>query len=148
MSWRRSTFNEVNDWALILGTYYLTILMKCLYLLCIFQIILLTYGPQRDCLDLFNQLLAIWIPSRGEIPRAFMSQNPDIHNPQDPEVVLIPDWLKLKMIRSEVQIYFLVFWNRKKAKKPKKMSSFTNEKIIFFLFHSRYHHLWTQLWSS
>lgn len=68
----------------------------------IFQIILLTYGPQRDCLDLFNQLLAIWIPSRGEIPRAFMSQNPDIHNPQDPEVVLIPDWLKLKMIRSEV----------------------------------------------
>ena len=31
-----------------------------------------------------------------------MSQNPDIHNPQDPEVVLIPDWLKLKMIRSEV----------------------------------------------
>lgn len=64
-----------------------------------FQVILLTYGPQHGGQkqpDLFNQLLSIWIPPRGEIPRAFMV------DASNKEVVLIPDWLKLKMIRSEV----------------------------------------------
>ena len=56
----------------------------------------MTYGPQRESMDLFTQLLGIWIPPRGDIPRAFMVDT------SNKEVVLIPDWLKLKMIRSEV----------------------------------------------
>ena len=66
-----------------------------LLFLLFFQIILLTYGPQRESIDLFTQLLGIWIPTRGNIPSAFMVDD-------NKEVVLIPDWLKLKMIRSEV----------------------------------------------
>ena len=48
--------------------------------------------------DLFGQLLSIWNPSSGaaDMPRAFMVNAPER------EVDLIPDWLKLKMIRSEV----------------------------------------------
>ena len=47
--------------------------------------------------DLFAKLLAIWSPARGvDMPRAFMVDAPK------KEVDLIPDWLKLKMIRSEV----------------------------------------------
>ena len=66
-----------------------------------FQIILLTYGPQQVLAvregDLFGQLLSIWNPSRGaDMPRAYMVNAPER------EVDLIPDWLKLKMIRSEV----------------------------------------------
>ena len=65
-----------------------------------FQIILLTYGPHQAIAregDLFGQLLSIWNPSRGaDMPRAFMVNAPER------EVDLIPDWLKLKMIRSEV----------------------------------------------
>ena len=71
------------------------------------QIILLTYGvPVRNnehgsgdleaIADLFNQLLHIWSPYNGKMPRAFMI------DASKKEVVLIPDWLKLKMIRSEV----------------------------------------------
>ena len=71
------------------------------------QIILLTYGvPVRNnehgssdleaTADLFNQLLHIWSPYNGKMPRAFMI------DASKKEVVLIPDWLKLKMIRSEV----------------------------------------------
>ena len=66
-----------------------------------FQVILLTYGPQQVIAregDLFGQLLSIWNPSSGaaDMPRAFMVNAPER------EVDLIPDWLKLKMIRSEV----------------------------------------------
>jgi integrator complex subunit 1 len=64
------------------------------------QIILLTYGPQTASVgqregDMFAQLLHIWQPPRGDIPRAYMVES-------NKEVVLIPDWLKLKMIRSDV----------------------------------------------
>ena len=62
---------------------------------------MLTYGPQQVIAregDLFGQLLSIWNPSSGaaDMPRAFMVNAPER------EVDLIPDWLKLKMIRSEV----------------------------------------------
>ena len=63
------------------------------------QVILLTYGPPAVAIrdDMFNQLLHIWSPNRnGKMPRAFMI------DASKKEVVLIPDWLKLKMIRSEV----------------------------------------------
>ena len=71
------------------------------------QIILLTYGvpdvrnqtgseSPEAVVELFNQLLQIWSPYNGKMPRAFMI------DASKKEVVLIPDWLKLKMIRSEV----------------------------------------------
>lgn len=58
---------------------------------------MLTYGPQQVISregDLFGQLLSIWNPRGGKMPKACMMDGR--------EADLIPDWLKLKMIRSEV----------------------------------------------
>ena len=61
------------------------------------QIILLTYGPftnqDRKMADLFSQLLSMWHP----LPKAYLLETSD-------EVIFIPDWLKLKMIRSDVEV--------------------------------------------
>lgn len=58
------------------------------------MIILLTY----DVIDesgLSNDLLEIWFPDNGEPPKAFLVDTSE-------EALLIPDWLKLRMIRSNV----------------------------------------------
>ncbi|XP_063991596.1 integrator complex subunit 1 [Diachasmimorpha longicaudata] len=58
------------------------------------MIILLTY----DVIDesgLSNDLLEIWFPESGEPPKAFLVDTSE-------EALLIPDWLKLRMIRSNV----------------------------------------------
>ncbi|XP_040574316.1 integrator complex subunit 1 [Lepeophtheirus salmonis] len=55
------------------------------------QIILLTYGPSD--IPEFEQMIRIW--HNPELPRAF-----NVHLSE--EAVLIPDWLKLKMIRSNI----------------------------------------------
>ena len=68
------------------------------------QIILLTYGPvpsktgveQNDDIkmkELFCHLLSMWHP----VPRAYLMDTSE-------EAILIPDWLKLKMIRSDVEV--------------------------------------------
>ena len=68
------------------------------------QIILLTYGPlptsaelgksdNGKMQELFSHLLSMWHP----VPRAFLMDTSE-------EAVLIPDWLKLKMIRSDVEV--------------------------------------------
>ena len=67
------------------------------------QIILLTYGPlnvnkntasdNMKMQELFNHLLSMWHP----VPRAYLMDTSE-------EAVLIPDWLKLKMIRSDVEV--------------------------------------------
>ena len=64
------------------------------------QIILLTYGgAARDGGDseLFAKLLLMWFPPGQELPRAYLVDTSE-------EALLIPDWLKLKMIRSSVQV--------------------------------------------
>ncbi|XP_012280876.1 integrator complex subunit 1 [Orussus abietinus] len=58
------------------------------------MIILLTYDPADDK-GLFNELLDTWFPETGEPPKAFLVDTSE-------EALLIPDWLKLRMIRSNV----------------------------------------------
>lgn len=61
------------------------------------MIILLTYGPQciHDPLK-FDHLLEAWFPTdRKQMPKAFLVDTSE-------EALLIPDWLKLRMIRSRV----------------------------------------------
>jgi hypothetical protein len=64
------------------------------------KVILLTYGPPKENTEsyqMFNELFQIWYPSQGqEPPRAFSTDSTE-------ELDLIPDWLKLRMIRSEVK---------------------------------------------
>ena len=68
------------------------------------QIILLTYGPlptsagigitdNEKMQELFCHLLSMWHP----VPRAYLMDTSE-------EAILIPDWLKLKMIRSDVEV--------------------------------------------
>nr|CAD7403102.1 unnamed protein product [Timema poppensis] len=57
-------------------------------------IILLTFGPGQDP-DLFESLLEVWFPLDKEPPKAYLVDTSE-------EALLIPDWLKLKMIRSQV----------------------------------------------
>ena len=63
------------------------------------MIILLTYGapefdePQPSC---FYNLLEVWFPPNGEIPQAFLVETSE-------EALIYPDWLKLRMIRSNVE---------------------------------------------
>lgn len=59
------------------------------------MIILLTYGLTADDRDLFNTLLETWFPLNGEQPKAYLVDTSE-------EALLIPDWLKLRMIRSTV----------------------------------------------
>lgn len=59
------------------------------------SIILLTYGP-LDNYEHFNILLDMWFPINEERPKAFLVDTTD-------EALLVPDWLKLRMIRSYVE---------------------------------------------
>ncbi|XP_050427828.1 integrator complex subunit 1 isoform X2 [Adelges cooleyi] len=61
------------------------------------MIILLTYGPQciQDSMK-FDHLLEAWFPTdRRLVPKAYLVDTSE-------EALLIPDWLKLRMIRSRV----------------------------------------------
>lgn len=43
----------------------------------------------------FHELLDIWFPEKKPLPTAFLVDTSE-------EALLLPDWLKLRMIRSEV----------------------------------------------
>eukprot|EP00063_Salmo_salar_P067181 XP_014042016.1 PREDICTED: integrator complex subunit 1-like [Salmo salar] len=58
------------------------------------MVILLTLGPPKEESDFFN-LLDIWFPDKKPLPTAFLVDTSE-------EALLLPDWLKLRMIRSEV----------------------------------------------
>ncbi|XP_061455379.1 integrator complex subunit 1 isoform X2 [Rhineura floridana] len=59
------------------------------------MVILLTLGPpQAGGVD-FYTLLDIWFPEKKPLPTAFLVDTSE-------EALLLPDWLKLRMIRSEV----------------------------------------------
>ncbi|KAG8433017.1 hypothetical protein GDO86_017329 [Hymenochirus boettgeri] len=58
------------------------------------MVILLTLGPPRGESD-FYCLLDIWFPEKKPLPTAFLVDTSE-------EALLLPDWLKLRMIRSEV----------------------------------------------
>ncbi|KAK7174477.1 hypothetical protein R3I93_001635 [Phoxinus phoxinus] len=58
------------------------------------MVILLTLGPPKGESD-FNILLDIWFPDKKPLPTAFLVDTSE-------EALLLPDWLKLRMIRSEV----------------------------------------------
>lgn len=58
------------------------------------MVILLTYGPDNSP-ELFHELLTTWFPEQEEMPQAFLVDTSE-------EALLLPDWLKLKMIRSTV----------------------------------------------
>ncbi|CAB4042362.1 Hypothetical predicted protein [Paramuricea clavata] len=57
--------------------------------------VLLTFGPPHEGSKFFDQLLDTWCPGEGNV-KAFLPNTGE-------EVVLIPDWLRLKMICSNVQ---------------------------------------------
>uniref|UniRef100_A0A3B3QNR6 Integrator complex subunit 1 n=1 Tax=Paramormyrops kingsleyae TaxID=1676925 RepID=A0A3B3QNR6_9TELE len=58
------------------------------------MVILLTLGPPKGESD-FHNLLDIWFPEKKPLPTAFLVDTSE-------EALLLPDWLKLRMIRSEV----------------------------------------------
>lgn len=58
------------------------------------MVILLTLGPPQEDSD-FYALLDIWFPDKKPLPTAFLVDTSE-------EALLLPDWLKLRMIRSEV----------------------------------------------
>lgn len=58
------------------------------------MVILLTLGPSKGESD-FYTLLDIWFPDKKPLPTAFLVDTSE-------EALLLPDWLKLRMIRSEV----------------------------------------------
>ncbi|KAF7414832.1 hypothetical protein HZH68_003321 [Vespula germanica] len=58
------------------------------------MIILLTYDSSDDD-ELFANLLETWFPLNADPPKAFLVDTSE-------EALLIPDWLKLRMIRSNV----------------------------------------------
>ncbi|ERE74827.1 integrator complex subunit 1 [Cricetulus griseus] len=59
------------------------------------MVILLTLGPPRAGDGEFHELLDIWFPEKKPLPTAFLVDTSE-------EALLLPDWLKLRMIRSEV----------------------------------------------
>uniref|UniRef100_A0A8C5R0A5 Integrator complex subunit 1 n=1 Tax=Leptobrachium leishanense TaxID=445787 RepID=A0A8C5R0A5_9ANUR len=59
------------------------------------MVILLTIGPPREGDSDFYPLLDIWFPDKKPLPTAFLVDTSE-------EALLLPDWLKLRMIRSEV----------------------------------------------
>ncbi len=62
------------------------------------MIILLTYGPPDQVENgAFGPLLEAWFPLRGEHPQAYLVETSE-------EALLYPDWLKLRMIRSHVDV--------------------------------------------
>ncbi|OQR71178.1 integrator complex subunit 1-like [Tropilaelaps mercedesae] len=60
------------------------------------MIIALTYGPPRERPERFAQLLRVWFPPDGVTIQAFLAGTRE-------EALLLPDWLKLRMIRSPVE---------------------------------------------
>ncbi|XP_029649485.1 integrator complex subunit 1 isoform X1 [Octopus sinensis] len=60
------------------------------------MIILLTYGPPKDGETYYEELLKIWFPEEGSPPNAFLLDTSE-------EALLLPDWLKLRMIRSSIE---------------------------------------------
>uniref|UniRef100_A0A8C4MYX8 Integrator complex subunit 1 n=1 Tax=Equus asinus asinus TaxID=83772 RepID=A0A8C4MYX8_EQUAS len=58
------------------------------------MVILLTLGPPPGDGE-FRALLDIWFPEKKPLPTAFLVDTSE-------EALLLPDWLKLRMIRSEV----------------------------------------------
>ncbi|KAF4115851.1 integrator complex subunit 1 [Onychostoma macrolepis] len=58
------------------------------------MVILLTLGPPKGEGE-FYTLLDIWFPDKKPLPTAFLVDTSE-------EALLLPDWLKLRMIRSEV----------------------------------------------
>uniref|UniRef100_A0AAX7UUE0 Integrator complex subunit 1 n=1 Tax=Astatotilapia calliptera TaxID=8154 RepID=A0AAX7UUE0_ASTCA len=58
-------------------------------------VILLTLGPPKGSPSDFHMLLDIWFPDKKPLPTAFLVDTSE-------EALLLPDWLKLRMIRSEV----------------------------------------------
>ncbi|XP_059835761.1 integrator complex subunit 1 [Hypanus sabinus] len=58
------------------------------------MVILLTLGPPQGDSD-FYHLLDVWFPDKKPLPTAFLVDTSE-------EALLLPDWLKLRMIRSEV----------------------------------------------
>ncbi|XP_028909970.1 integrator complex subunit 1 isoform X1 [Ornithorhynchus anatinus] len=59
------------------------------------MVILLTLGPPHSGDSEFHALLDIWFPEKRPLPTAFLVDTSE-------EALLLPDWLKLRMIRSEV----------------------------------------------
>uniref|UniRef100_A0A8D0G6X8 Integrator complex subunit 1 n=1 Tax=Sphenodon punctatus TaxID=8508 RepID=A0A8D0G6X8_SPHPU len=59
------------------------------------MVILLTLGPPQAGDGEFYTLLDIWFPEKKPLPTAFLVDTSE-------EALLLPDWLKLRMIRSEV----------------------------------------------
>ncbi|XP_069110370.1 integrator complex subunit 1-like [Argopecten irradians] len=59
------------------------------------MIILLTYGPPKGGETEYQDLLDTWFPAEGQPPSAFLMDTSE-------EALLLPDWLKLRMIRSHV----------------------------------------------
>jgi hypothetical protein len=63
------------------------------------QIILLTFRPSSGkCREHYHEMLSLWFPNSGVMPRAYLLSANLQHQE---EAFLIPDWLKLKMIRSD-----------------------------------------------
>ncbi|KAK3607441.1 hypothetical protein CHS0354_035142 [Potamilus streckersoni] len=61
------------------------------------MIILLTYGSPEDFSKNYQELLDTWFLESGSPPSAYLQDTSE-------EALLLPDWLKLRMIRSRVQI--------------------------------------------
>ncbi|GAB1607705.1 integrator complex subunit 1 [Argonauta hians] len=59
------------------------------------MIILLTYGPPKGGEEDYEELLETWFPEEGSPPNAFLLDTSE-------EALLLPDWLKLRMIRSSI----------------------------------------------
>lgn len=57
-------------------------------------IVLLTYGPLENC-ESFNLMLNSWFPENMEHPRAYSPETSETTS-------YLPDWMKLRMIRSNV----------------------------------------------
>ena len=60
------------------------------------MVILLSFGPCGDRNE-FEELLEAWFPKNGQYPKAYLIDTSE-------EALLYPDWLKLRMIRSEVEV--------------------------------------------
>ncbi|KAL8588064.1 hypothetical protein ACOMHN_012102 [Nucella lapillus] len=59
------------------------------------MVIILSYGQPKDVevQDMYQSLLEVWFPVNDSMPKAFLLDTSE-------EALLLPDWLKLRMIRS------------------------------------------------
>ncbi|UYV71556.1 INTS1 [Cordylochernes scorpioides] len=67
------------------------------------MVILLTFGPPLNDRALFDELLNTWFPPSGDVPQAYLVDTSE-------EALLLPDWLKLRMIRSSVDVLVDAGW--------------------------------------